>query len=155
MSYAALHALGTDDGIASVEWFRRMDGSAVVSRVASLPPDGHVFRLLGLSHGADMHRAWANAVVNGVFGPIPRVYASGVAFLRGQGNGGDVKSVEGWEVVREELGDLVVEAMLPMPGQARAMGPEGEGYVIVRHAETARVDAALEMIRTRVQVMLG
>lgn len=154
MGFAALRALGMDDGIATVEWFRRPDGSALISRVSSRPPDKHTFSLMGLSHGADMYRAWANTVVNGVFGPIPRAFASGVAFVRGQGEGDVVASVEGWEALREQLGDLVADAFMPTPGQKRGMTPEGEGYVLVKHEETARVDEALARIRNEVIVRM-
>jgi hypothetical protein len=155
MGYAALRALGLDSGVANLEWFRRPDGSAVISEVATRPPGAHILSLMGLSHGADLYRAWANAVVNGVFGPIPRVFASGVAFLRSQGEGDHVAAVEGWEQLREELGDLVVEAVLPAPGQERSRSPEGEGYILVRDTETAKVDAALARITAEVRVVAG
>jgi hypothetical protein len=42
-----------------------------------------------------------------------------------------------------------VEARLPQPGQARGSTYEGDGYVIVRHPETAVVREALaNLLRT-------
>lgn len=156
MGFAALRALGMDDGIANLEWFLRPNGGgAVISKVSSRPSSAHIFSLMALSHGADLYRAWANAVVNGVFGPIPRIYASGVVYLRGQGEGDTVRSVDGWETIRDELGDMVVEALIPMAGQMRSTSPEGEGYVMLKHMETAKVDAALKRIAAGVRVTLG
>ena len=65
-----------------------------------------------------------------------------------------VASVEGWEALREQLGDLVADAFMPTPGQKRGMTPEGEGYVLVKHEETARVDEALARIRNEVIVRM-
>ncbi|MFL5580378.1 MAG: acetyl-CoA carboxylase biotin carboxylase subunit family protein [Gemmatimonadaceae bacterium] len=155
MGYAALRTLRMGDGIASVRWARRPDGTALITDVSSVPPSAHVFSLMALSHGADLYRAWANAVVNGVFGPIPRLSASGVVFLRGRGEGKAVASVEGWDELQRELGDMVVEAVIPTPGQASCDSPEGDGYVVLRHAETARVDEALQRIAAGVRVERG
>lgn len=154
MGFAALRALGMDDGIATVKWFRMPDGSAMISGVTAGPPEQHIFSLMSLSHGADLYRAWANAVVNGVFGPIPRQHASGVAFLRAHGDGQQVVRVAGWERLREELGDTIVEAAIPVVGQARSGSPDAQGYIMLRHAETAVVDAALERIANEVRVEL-
>ena len=89
------------------------------------------------------------------FDPPARPYAAGAAFLRGQGKGDRVIAVHGLERAQAEVGDLVVEAKLPRPGQPRASGYEGDGYVIVRHPRTEVVQEALERIVTRVRVELG
>ncbi len=58
------------------------------------------------------------------------------------------------EIVRD-LGDIVVEAKIPQPGQAISGSYEGEGFVIVRHAETSVVEGALDRIITTVRVELS
>ncbi|MGH7541753.1 MAG: ATP-grasp domain-containing protein, partial [Gemmatimonadota bacterium] len=63
--------------------------------------------------------------------------------------------VHGLDDVRRELGPLVVEARLPRAGHAPTGTYEGEGYIIVRHPETAVVERALRTIVTRVRVDLG
>jgi hypothetical protein len=84
----------------------------------------------------------------------PRQYATGAAFLRGQGRG-RVSSVEGLDQAQRELGSLVVEASLPSAGQAPSSGYEGEGYVILRHPETRVVAEGLHRLVSLVRVRLG
>jgi hypothetical protein len=111
--------------------------------------------MAGHAHGANQHRAWANAVVNGLFAPIPRLFAAGAAVFRGNGEGSRVTAVHGWEEVRSELGKLVVEARMPAPGDVRSGSPEGDGLVILRAATTAEVEAGLEQLAARVRVEVG
>ena len=83
-----------------------------------------------------------------------RKFACGAAYLRGQGEG-RIVALEGLDECRRELGGLVVEAKLPAIGAAPASSYEGDGYVIVRHAETEVVEAALKRIVNTVRVRLG
>lgn len=155
LGFAALRVLGVGSGISHMEWFRRPDGSVALSEVAAHPPAAPLVSLMGHAHGVDMYRAWANVVVHGLFAPIPRQFAAGAAFLRGQGEGDRVIAVHGWEELRRELGPLVVEACVPGVGQPRADSYRGEGLVIVRHAETKTVDQALTELALRVKVEMG
>ena len=52
------------------------------------------------------------------------------------------------------MGQYVVEKSLPRVGQARADGYEGEGWVIVKAADTATCRQALKELVTRVRVDL-
>ena len=63
--------------------------------------------------------------------------------------GAEVRAVHGVEELQRRLGHLVVEARLPEPGQPASSGYEGEGYVIVRHPETAVVRDAVGADRRR------
>ena len=56
---------------------------------------------------------------------------------------------------QRELGDLVVQARLPRPGQSRAESYEGKGFVILRDPETARVEEGLRRLLELIQVELG
>ena len=53
------------------------------------------------------------------------------------------------------MGSLVVEVRLPRPGQPPTSGYEGEGYVVLRHPETAVVADALQRLVGMVRVELG
>ena len=77
---------------------------------------------------------------------IPAGLASALLILRTQ-----------WEdqTLQAELGDLVVEARLPHRGQPSSGTYEGEGYVIVRHEETAVVEAALRRVVDVARVVLA
>ncbi len=150
----ALSALGMDTGLSHMEWFRRKDGSVAVSEVGARPPGAQFTTLISYAHDVDFYRAWARLMIFDVFDPPERRYAAGLAFLRGQG-AGRVLAVHGLDRAQQELGPLVVEARLPRPGKPKADGYEGEGYVVVRHPETAVVARALERIVSLVRVELG
>jgi hypothetical protein len=145
---AALTALGMWTGMSHLEWFRRGDGSIAIGEVAARPPGAQFMSLMGYAHDTDFYRAYAQLMVFGSWTPCERVFAAGAAYLRGQGDG-VVARITGIEALSPELKQLIVEARLPQPGQAAASSYEGEGYVIVRHPQTAVVEQALAaMVRT-------
>jgi len=142
---AALHALGVRDALTHMEWFRRPDGSVAVSEVAARPPGAQLTSMHGYSHDFDLFQAWTELVVLDRFDPPQRRYASGTAYLRGLGKG-RVRTVHGLEELQHRLGHLVMESRLPEPGQPAASDYLGEGYIMVRDAETEVVREALRLI---------
>ena len=151
---AAIQALGLRTGLVHMEWFRRHDGSIAVSEAAVRPPGAQFSTLISYAHDFDLYRAWARLMVFGEFDPPERRYAVGAAYLRGQGDG-HVTAIRGLEEAQHLAGDLVVEVRLPREGQSPTGHYEGEGYVIVRHPETERVEEAVAAIIGRVRVDLG
>ena len=93
-------------------------------------------------------------MVFGKFERPVRKYAVGVAFLRGQGSG-RIRHVHGLDVIGREMGPLVVDVKLPVPGAMPASSYEGDGFIIVRHPETAVVMQALQRLISIVRVELG
>ena len=81
-----------------------------------------------------------------------RPYASGAAFLRGQGSGERVAGVSGLEEAQREIQGLVVESRLPLAGQAPSGTYEGDGYVILRHPETSVVERGLAALVRNIRV---
>jgi ATP-grasp domain-containing protein len=150
----ALRTLGLETGLTHMEWFRRRDGSVAISEVAARPPGAQFTTLISLAHDFDLYRAWAHLLVFETFPSPPRRWAVGAAFLRGQGRG-RVRAIHGLDEAQRELGGLVVEAKLPRAGQPPSGGYEGEGHVIVRHADTAVVERALARLVSVIRVELG
>ncbi|MEO8193264.1 MAG: ATP-grasp domain-containing protein [Gemmatimonadales bacterium] len=150
----ALEVLGMDTGLSHMEWFRRRDGSIAISEVAARPPGAQITTLNSRAHDIDFVRAWTEVMILGTFERPTRKYAVGVAFLRGQGSG-RVRQVHGLDQIGSEVGSLVVDVKLPVPGQAPAASYEGDGYIILRHPETAVVMQALERLISVVRVELG
>ena len=150
----ALGALGLETGMTHMEWFRRPDGSLAISEVAARPPGAQFTSLLSYAHDLDFYAAWARLVVEHRFDVPPRRYAVGAAYVRGQGSG-RVRAIHGLDVAQREFGALVVEAKLPQAGDPQPSGYEGVGYVILRHPETAVVEAALRKIVTLIRVELA
>lgn len=152
----ALEVLGLDTGMSHMEWFRRKrDGRVFLSEVAARPPGAQIVTLISRAHDIDCMGIWANLMLNDSINPIPgRRYASGGAYLRGQGQG-RVRAVHGLDVIERELGHLVTDARLPAIGQEKATSYEGEGFILVRHPETRVVEEALRRIISTVRVELG
>ena len=150
----ALHALGLRTGLTHMEWFRRPDGTVAVSEVAVRPPGGQISSMLCYAHDFDLYRAWAQLMVDGSFTPAERAWSVGTVFLRGQGSG-HVRGVHGLGDLPPEVRALVVESRLPQAGQLSSASYEGDGFVIVRHPDTAVVTDALRRLVTTVRVELG
>ena len=150
----ALRALGLRTGLTHMEWFRRPDGTVAVSEVAVRPPGAQISSMLCYAHDFDLYRAWAQLMVHGSFTPPERAWSVGTVFLRGQGTG-HIRGVHGLGELPAEIRALVVESRLPQAGQLSSASYEGDGFVIVRHPDTAVVTDALRRLVTTVRVELG
>ena len=150
----ALQVLGMRTGLCHLEWFRRRDGSIAISEVAARPPGAQIMDLVSFAHEIDFDAAWVRLMIQGTFEPPERKWSTGIAFLRGQGEG-RVKAIHRVEDAAREIGPLVVASKLPQIGQVPTGGYEGEGFIIVRHRETAAVEQALQTIINLIRVELG
>jgi len=150
----ALAVLGMRTGISHMEWFRRADGTIAISEVGARPPGAQITTLMSRAHGFNVLQEWARAMIFGEFRIPERKYAVGAAYLRGQGTG-RIVAVHGVEEVRRALGDLVVEAKMPELGATPSISYEGDGFIIVRHPETAQVERAILKIISTIRVELG
>ncbi len=150
----ALAALGMGTGVSHCEWFRREDGSVAISEIAARPPGANITTMLSRANDIDFVAAWVRIMINGVFAAPERKYAVGTAYLRGQGTG-QVQSVHGLDLVQQEFGAMICDSRLPYPGQHPTGSYEGEGFIILRHPETAVVQHALQRIVSTVRVQLG
>ena len=151
---AALRALGLETGLSHMEWFRRPDGSAVVSEVGARPPGAGISSALGYAHDDDLYAFWPRLMLQDRFSPPTRRWSVGVAYLRGQGTG-RIRAVHGVEGLQAEIGHLVLEARLPQIGQVPSGTYSGDGMVIIRHSDTAVVFEGLRQIISRIKVEVG
>ncbi|HNB52623.1 MAG TPA: ATP-grasp domain-containing protein [Anaerolineales bacterium] len=150
----ALDVLGMDTGLSHMEWFRRADGSIAISEVGMRPPGAQITTLMSRAHDFDCATAWAKLVIFGEFEAPERKYAAGGAYLRGMGQG-RVRAVHGVDKIEREFGHLATDAHIPPIGQEKSSSYEGEGFIIVKHPETAVVEQALTAIVQTVRVELG
>ncbi len=150
----ALEALGMDTGLSHMEWFQRADGSAAISEVGMRPAGAQITTLMSRAHDFDCVKTWARLMVFGEFEPPVRKYAAGAAYLRGYGQG-RVRAVHGVEEATREIGHLITDVKWPQIGQEKSASYEGEGYLIVRHPETAMVEQALLFAVNTIRVQLG
>ncbi len=150
----ALSALGMTTGLTHMEWFRRRDGSVAISEVAARPPGAQITTLVSRAHDIDFVQAWARLMIFNTFDPPSRKYSAGAAFLRGQGEG-RVRAVHGWEQVARAFEGMITDVKLPEVGSERAASYEGEGYILVRHDDTAIVEQALSQIVSVMRIEIG
>jgi hypothetical protein len=66
-----------------------------------------------------------------------------------------VKRVHGLGEAQRRFGELVVESSVPQAGQPPSDSYEGDGYVIVRHADTDVVEQTLRQIVQIIRVELA
>lgn len=155
----ALVALGMVSGLSHMEWFLTGDpasgGRALVSEVGARPPGANIMTINGCAHDVDMWAMWARLQVDRVWEVPERKYAAGCAFLRAQGRGDTIRSVTGIDQAQERIGPLVVSHKLPEVGRPRSAHYEGDGWVIVRHPDTAAVVDALRVLVTTIQIEAG
>lgn len=154
VAFRALAALGMGTGLSHMEWFRRNDGTVAVSEVGARPPGAQFTTLISYAHDVDFYRSWGKLMTLDTFDPPKRRYAAGIAYLRGQGSG-RVAAIHGLDRAQEELGEMVVEVQLPQQGQHPASSYEGEGYIVLRHPQTARVEQGLKRLVELVRIELA
>jgi biotin carboxylase len=150
----AIAALGMRTGLSHMEWFRRPDGTVAISEVGARPPGAQITTLASRAHAFDFLQAWMRLMVFGTFDIPQRQFAAGAAFLRGQGRG-RVTGVHGWDKIQRELGEMITDVKLPAMGATPSTSYEGEGYIIVKHPETAQVEAAVARIVSTIRVELS
>ena len=150
----AIAELGLETGLSHMEWFRLMDGRIAISEVGARPPGAQFTSLLSYAHDHDFFVAWPRLVIFGEFDPPRRDYAAGAAYIRGQGRG-TVKRIHGLDEAQRKYGSLVMEARLPREGQHPSESYEGDGFVILRHPDTAVVEQALTDIVSTIRVELA
>lgn len=155
IGFQAIQTLGMTTGMNHLEWFRRKDGTVVVSEVAARPPGGQLTTLINRAHDIDCLRLWAELLIFGQTDLQPaRHYAAGLAYLRGQGSG-RVKAIYGLDQAYQEVGHLICDGRLPQIGQAKGANYEGEGFVVMRHPQTEVVEQALLRFISLVRIELG
>ena len=156
--FRAVSALGLRTGLSHMEWFQLGDGRIVISEVGARPPGAQFTSLMSWAHDLDFYHAWPRLMVFDEFQPPARNYAVGAAYFRGQqgaGGGVRVRAIHGLDEAQQRYGHLVVESRLPPTGHMASDGYEGDGYVIIRHPDSAVVEDALRQIVRIVHVELG
>jgi hypothetical protein len=149
---AAVRALEVGSAMTHLEGFL-LEGGRVCFTDATLRPAGaRIGPMLAFAYDIDPYRVWARVAVDGCFdGPWERKFAVGTVFLRGAGLG-QVQSVGGLEDVRRRVGDGLVDSRLPRIGGSKSHTYTGDGYITVRHPETAMVEEYLDLIANTVLI---
>jgi carbamoyl-phosphate synthase L subunit-like protein len=149
---AAIRSLRVGNAMTHMEALLPQSSPAVFIDATLRPAGARIGPMLGFAYDIDPHFAWARAVIDGAFdGPWERRYAVGTIFIRGQG-AGVIEHVSGLQVIKDEMGQLIVDARLPLLGAAKAASYTGDGYITVRHPETRVVEQTLRSIAETVRI---
>ncbi len=148
----AVRALSVGDAMTHLEGFLCEDGRVCFTDATLRPAGARIAPMLAYAYNIDPYLAWARATLDGHFdGPWTREFAVGTVFLRGAGSG-TIESVNGFEIVERELREALVDFQLPRTGAIKASTYTGDGYITVRHPETAIVEQLLDFISQTIRI---
>jgi biotin carboxylase len=148
----AVRALSVQNAMTHMEGFIDSTGRTWFTDTTLRPAGARIAPMLAHAYDIDPYRAWARVAVDESFdGPWKRKYAVGTIFLRGLGSG-TVHEVSGIDRVQSEFSDMIVDARWPRIDTRKSATYTGDGYLTVRHPETAVVQNALERIAQSVKI---
>jgi hypothetical protein len=155
MGAEVLRALGFRSGFTHMEWYRKADGEVVFGEIGARPPGARTVDVMNLSTDADLYIGWAGAVVHGALpAPIEHRYNAASVFKRAQGAGRIVR-VEGLEKLLAEYGEHIpLVDLLPIGAPRRDWRATlvGDGMLVVRHVELAKVVEITDRLGTELQL---
>ena len=148
----AIRALSVGNAMTHMEGFLDETGRAWFTDATLRPAGARIAPMLAFAYDIDPYLAWARVAVDGCFdGPWERKYAVGTVFLRGVGSG-VVEKVDGIDAVQREFGELLVDSRRPQVGARKSASYTGDGFVTIRHSNTAVVQDVLREIAQRVEI---
>lgn len=148
----AVKALSVRNAMTHMEGFIDTHGRPWFTDATLRPAGARIAPMLAHAYDIDPYRAWARVAVDEAFdGPWERKYAVGTIFLRGPGSG-SVHEVNGVEHVQQEFGEMIAEARWPRVGTRKSATYTGDGYLTIRHPDTAVVQQALRSIAQLVKI---
>jgi carbamoyl-phosphate synthase L subunit-like protein len=149
---AAIRALHIGYAMTHMEGFIDANGRPCFTDATLRPAGARIAPMLAHAYDVDPYRVWARVAVDGCFdGPWERKYAVGTIFLRGMGAGA-IENVLGIEHVQNEFGALLRETRWPRTGATKSSTYTGDGFVTIRHPDTAIVQDALHKIAQLVHI---
>ena len=149
----AVRALGLHTGMSHVEWFRRADGTIVMSEAAVRVPSAAICLLGELADGTHLIDAWVTLLLSGR-SPAPwrRRFAAAAIFLRGSGRG-RVTRVRGMQAFLRQFGPAVVATNHPVVGSRVERDWDGNGCILMRSRRTRDLLTAAACARGTVQII--
>ena len=149
---AAVRALSVKNAMTHMEGLIDTNGRSWFIDATLRPAGARIAPMLAHAYDINPYLAWARVAVDGCFdGPWERKYAVGTIFLRGLGSG-FVAQLEGVEAVQKELQDQLVDARWPQVGAPRSATYTGDGFITIRHPDTAVVQQSLRRIAQLVRI---
>jgi hypothetical protein len=150
-------ALGFQDGMTHMEWFRTQKGEAVFGEIGGRAPGGRIVHAMNYSCDADLFSATAEAVCHGkISQKLEKRYNCAIVFKRAVGNGGKVTHYEGLEGLLRRYGEHIPVVDLTPVGQAPRDPRQvvvGDGWIVARHPDLATTVEMADRIGTDLRVV--
>jgi biotin carboxylase len=153
-----LTALGMDDGMTHMEWFRTPGGEAVFGEIACRAGGAMVVDMMNYTSDIDLFREWARVVTARRFAASrERRYNVGVIFKRAQGQG-RITAITGLGEFMARYGAHVVEERLLRPGTPRRDWKNtllSDGHIVLRHPDWETAKEMSFAAATGIQMVAG
>ena len=134
-------ALGFQDGMTHMEWFRTPKGEAVFGEIGGRAPGGRLVHAMNYSCDADLFAGTAEAICHGKISQnLVKRYNCAIVFKRAVGNGSKVTHYEGLENLLRRYGEHIPVVDLTPVGQPRRDPHQvvvGDGWIVARHPDLA------------------
>jgi formate-dependent phosphoribosylglycinamide formyltransferase (GAR transformylase) len=149
-----IRALGIGTSATHMEWFFGPKGLKF-SEIGCRPPGVSVWDLYGSGNALDMYVEWAKAIVHGrTDSRASRAYSTAMIALRPDRDG-RITGYEGWDEVKSELREWILDYHLPgagTPTQPVSAGYMANAWVRMRHPDYDTLRHMLDLVGQRVKV---
>ncbi|MBK7642538.1 MAG: ATP-grasp domain-containing protein [Planctomycetes bacterium] len=149
-------ALGFQDGMTHMEWFRTPKGEAVFGEIGGRAPGGRIVHAMNYSCDADLFAATAEAVCHGKISQnLAKRHNCAIVFKRAVGNG-RIARYEGLENLLRRYGEHIPVVDLTPIGQTPRDPRQvvvGDGWIVARHPDLATTLEMADFIGTDLRVV--
>ena len=150
-------ALGFQDGMTHMEWFRTPKGEAVFGEIGGRAPGGRIVHAMNYSCDADLFSATAEAICHGTISQnLAKRDNWAIVFKRAVGSGGKITHYEGLEGLLRRYGEHIPVVDLTPVGQAPRDPRQvvvGDGWIVARHPDLATTIEMADRIGTDLRVV--
>ena len=150
-------ALGFQEGMTHMEWFRTPSGEAVFGEIGGRAPGGRIVHAMNYSCDADLFAGTAEALCHGrISQKLEKRYNCAIVFKRAVGGGQVVTRYEGLESLMRSCGEHIPVVDLTPIGQPRRDYRQvvvGDGWIVVRHPELRRTIEIADRVGAELRVV--
>ncbi len=158
MGYAVIKALEFDTGFTHMEWYRKGNGEVIFGEIGARPPGAHQVDQMKYACDFDVFREWGRAVSQGrIDSQLKRHYNVATIYKRAQGIG-RIQAIDGWDRIRAEFGQHIVENTLLPVGTPRRDWRQtlvSDGFIMLRHADLDTTVKMADIVGSRLQLYAG
>ncbi len=150
-------ALGFQEGMTHMEWFRTPQGEAVFGEIGGRAPGGRIVHAMNYSCDGDLFAATAEAVCHGrISQKLEKRYNCAIIFKRAVGSGARVTRYEGLEGLMRAYGEHIPVVDLTPIGEPRRDYRQvvvGDGWIVARHPDLRQTMQIADRVGAELRVV--